>query len=255
MLVFVVPLKSARSSRSWSCTTKLVTRTLASACNQDCPDFRVILVCTDALKLPFHDPRIEILPVELPEPDSSLDAHRQDKGQKVLRGLLKAVDSQATHVMVLDADDCVSRRLAGHIAANPAANGWYLRRGYFHQEGRKTVHLARWRFHQWCGSSHILRPELLDLPDRPIADWYLTHGPIVRTMEERDRPLLPLPFPGAVYNVGHGENLNDWGPILWPSNSFLRLIRSVLWYRPLTECLRTEFGVYPLDRDNPRTVV
>jgi len=255
MLVFVIPLKSARTSRSWGYTTQLVARTIRSACNQDCPDFRAILVCKDVPELPFKDPRVEILPVELPEPDSSLDGRRRDKGQKVLRGMLRAVEGKATHVMMLDADDCVSSRLAGHVTANPAVKGWFLRRGYFYQEGRKTIHLARWRFHQWCGSSHILRPELLDLPDHPTAGWTLPHRPTVRAMEDRGTPLRPLPFPGAVYNVAHGENLNDWGPFLWPGNPFLRLIRGILWYRPLTARLRAEFGLYPLDRDEPTPVV
>ena len=77
----------------------------------------------------------------------------------MLAGLWRALSYRPTHVMVLDADDCVSNRLARLVAEHPDANGWYIAKGYFYREGMNTVHVERRRFHKWCGSSHIARPE------------------------------------------------------------------------------------------------
>ena len=56
------------------------------------------------------------------------EAFRGDKGRRVLAGMLHA--RSAGHLMIVDDDDFVSRRLASFVAANRAANGWYFRTGY-----------------------------------------------------------------------------------------------------------------------------
>lgn len=248
MLVFVIPLKSARASRSWDRVTRLVRRTVRSACGQTCPEFRVVLCCHEVPELGFEDKRIVVLPPPADPPAANVDLQRRDKGLKVLAGLQWARDNGPCHAMVLDADDCVSRRLAQHVAANPERHGWFISRGYIHQEGRPNLHVSR-RFHQWCGSSHLVRPEHLDLPTRPIEDWYLPHKEIVSRMRKRGTPLERLPFPGGVYNVSHGDNFREYAHILWPRNPVRALARRVLFQRPLTPAIREEFGLYPLDQD------
>jgi len=166
--------------------------------------------------------------------------------RKMLAGVRRAMTYRPTHVMIVDADDCVSNRLAAEVAEQPDANGWYFAKGYFYHEGMETVHVDRRRFHQWCGSSYILRPELLDLPVPPEQSLGYRHSQLARQMRERGTPLEPLPFPGAVYVVSHGENINDYASILWPGNPVKRWLRQVLYYRPLTPAMRAEFGLYPL---------
>ena len=245
MLAFVIPLKSAAVSSSWDQVTSLVRRTLRSACAQTCPEFRVIVVCHEVPEVGFGDHRLEFLPVGFPPPGPSKEERRRDRGRKMLAGLWRALSYRPTHVMLLDADDCVSNHLAGHVAEHPDANGWYIAKGYFYREGMDTVHVERRRFQEWCGSSHIVRPEFLELPAPSTEEWYLVHSHIVRRMRKRGTPLEPLPFPGAVYLISHGENINDYSPILWPTNPVKRWLRQVLYYRPLTPVMRSEFGLDP----------
>jgi hypothetical protein len=245
MLTFVIPLKSAVVSNSWDQVTRLVRRTLRSACAQTCPEFRVIVVCHEVPEIGFEDQRLEFLPVSFPPPGRDRKGRTGDKGQKVLTGLRRALNFHPTHAMLLDADDCVSNRLAQHVARHPNGNGWYIPKGYFYCDGMDTVHVERRRFHQWCGSSHILRPEFLELPPPPAEGWYLQHGKILSSMRKRGTPLEPLPFPGSVYVISHGENINDYSPILWPSNPVKRWLRRVLYYRPLTPAMCSEFGLNP----------
>jgi hypothetical protein len=245
MLAFVVPLKSAAVSKSWNQVTRLVERTLRSACAQTSPEFRVIVVCHEEPEIGFEDQRLEFLRVGFPPPGQDLDGRIRDKNRKVLAGLRRALTCQPTHVMLLDADDCVSNRLAAYVAQHPAANGWYIAKGCFWREGLDTVHVERRRFHKWCGSSHILRPEFLELPAPPADDWHFRHSQVVHQMRARGTPLEPLPFPGAVYLISHGENMFDYASILWPRNPVKRWLRRVLYYRPLSPAMRAEFGLNP----------
>ena len=245
MLVFVVPLKSAAVSTSWGEVSRLLERTVRSACAQTCPAFRVIVVCHEVPEIGFEDPRLEFLPVSYAPPGRARVETRRDQGRKTLAGLRRALSYNPSHVMLLDADDYVSNRLAGHVAEHPDANGWYIAKGYFYREGMDTVHVERRRFHQWCGSSHIVRPELLELPAPADEPWFIYHKQIVRRMRQRGTPLEPLPFPGAMYLISHGENLNDYSRILWPRNPVKRWLRRVLYYRPLTPAMRSEFGLDP----------
>jgi hypothetical protein len=207
----------------------------------------MIICCHEVPELGLEDERIELLAAGFDLPGCDIGDRRRDKGRKVLAGLLRAREYAPCHAMVLDSDDCVSNRLAAHVAGSAESNGWYFAQGYFYQEGQRTVHFERRRFHLWCGSSHILRPEHLDLPTHPVEDWYLPHRPIAARMRKRGTPLEPLPFPGAVYNVSHGDNFRDYAPIFWPRHPVRRFVRGLVYHRELTPAIRDEFGLYPLD--------
>ena len=75
------------------------------------PEFRVIVVCREKPGIGFQDQRLEFLPVGFPPPG----------------------------------DDCVSDRLAEHVARHPASNGWYIPKGCFCREGMEIVHVDRRR--------------------------------------------------------------------------------------------------------------
>lgn len=246
MLAFVMSLKSEASSRNWPLVSRLCERTLRSVCAQTCPDFRVFVGCRDVPELSLDDPRLEFVSGDFPLPDDSLEARREDKARKMAAALARALEADPSHVMLMDADDCVSRRLADFVVERPRANGWYIRTGYFHMETRSNVHLARRRFHRWCGSSHIVRADQYDWPGRYRTGWYPRHFDLVERQAARGTPLRPLPFAGAVYNVSHGDNFHDYGPKIWPSNPIRRLIRGLLFLRPLRPQLREEFGLHPL---------
>ena len=81
----------------------------------------------------------------------------------MLAGLIAAHPSG--HVMIVDDDDFVSRRLADHVARNPQANGWFIRKGYIWSDGGSLV-LRHNSFSHICGTSHIIRADLYAIPDR-----------------------------------------------------------------------------------------
>jgi hypothetical protein len=247
MLVFLVPFKSARAAACWDRACRLLARTLASACAQTSRAFRVVVVCHELPEGDFADPALEFVQADHPAPSpSNPDDLRADKKRKLLIALRSARKHAPSHVMFLDADDLVSRRLAAFVAANPQANGWFLRSGYFHCERQPRLHLERRRFDQWCGSSHIVRPEHLEFLDRMDDRRFYFHTRLTRDLRRQGTPIRPLPFRGGIYSIAHGENFRDYERILWPDHPVLGGLRRVAFQRALTPDIRREFGLYPV---------
>jgi hypothetical protein len=113
--------------------------------------------------------------------------------------------------MVVDHDDLVSNRLAELVASAPEANGWFLDDGYIFSGGKEVYHYEH-MFHKLCGTSHIIRADLLKIPARVddansgyIRTWLGSHVFIKDDFEKQGTPLAPLPFTGAVYRMGHAD--------------------------------------------------
>jgi len=259
MLLFVIPLKSPRVARSWEYVSRLFERCLRSVCNQTGGRYQALVVCHERPRINFNDPRIRYIEVDFTVPDSRLSSLNRDKRRKVLTGLIHARHYQPSHVMVVDADDCVSRRLGELVARNPRSCGWYVENGYVYQDGSKRIYLKRNQFYRWCGTCNIIRYDLLDLPptvDDPETTPLPTgHVKIKEMLANSGTPLEPLPFPGAVYvNSKHGEGTEarrtfrskrkDNPPAVFhaPKLALLNLFES----EPLTDSIRAEFGLYPL---------
>jgi hypothetical protein len=267
MLVFVVPLKSSVISRNWVRACQLFERCLRSICNQTSPDFRVVVVCNERPEIRFRHPNVHYVEVNFPPPlpdpveartrgyeysrSSEIARKNADKARKIRTGLDYAARFHPTHSMVVDADDCVSHKLAAYAAQNPNAPGWYFRSGYFHTEGSRFLYLNRRNFNVVCGTSVITaferRGALLANPDFYQHAFY-----------EPPTGFLPLPFPGAVYSMANGDNIymsadtrNDiYGTLLKRifSKAILEMAGKVIQYRPtlLTDSKRREFGLYRL---------
>jgi hypothetical protein len=246
MLVFLIPLKSRNVSASWDQACRLFTRTLASACNQTSPDYRVVAVCHELPDCDVSSPRVELIQADYapPSPSSRFDM-RGDMQRKHRIALNRALEYAPSHVMFLDADDLVSNRLAEFVGHHSQVNGWYFRSGYFHCQHQKYLHLERRRFDQWCGSSHIVRPGLLEFMFGGGDQLVFDHRTLTEALAQRGSPIRPLPFKGAIYSVSHGENLNDYESILWPTHPLWRPVRRVLFHRRITPRIRGEFGLTP----------
>lgn len=247
LLTFIVPLKSKRVATSWPHVCRLFKRAIASACAQTSAKFRVIAVCNEIPDGDWKDPRLEFISIDSEVPaNAGARQRRDDVSRKRLIGLNRAVELSCSHVMFLDSDDCVSNKLAEHVAKNPLSNGWYLRSGYFYSEKQKRLHLERWRFSKWCGSSYIVRPEHLDYVERRNDGIHMCHTRMTNEFKSRGHPLQALPFHGGIYCVSHGENFHDYEPILWPKNPLLSGLRRLLFHRALTDSISEEFGLYPV---------
>ena len=244
MLVFIVPLKSARVADSWEQVSKLFCRTIASACAQTSAEFRIVVACHEIPQGDFSNPNLEFIQVPYPAPSTaSFSDLRLDKKHKRFTAFTRALEYSPNHVMFLDADDLVSNRLAQFVADHSAANGWYLRSGYFFCEKQALLHRERWRFHKWCGSSYIVRPEHLAFLLGSDERILYSHRWLDREMRRHGTPLRPLPFSGAIYTVAHGDSFRDYESLLWPSHPVMGPLRRMIFHRPVTPQIQQEFGL------------
>ena len=271
MLVFIVPLKSARISRSWSLSNRLFERCLRSICAQTSANFRVVVVCNEKPDIRFSHPSVHYIEVDFPPPfpephekhtggyeyGFSRDIARKnaDKARKIHTGLDYAASYHPTHSMVVDADDCVSSRLAAFVEKNPQCDGWFFKRGYMYPEGGRFLYYNVRNFYQICGSSVIIAFGLSQaLFSNPEFYEHTFDEPPPGTA------LAPLPFPGAVYSMENGDNIymssetrqHMQGTTLRRVFSFeiFALLRKLTKYRPaiLTASVRREFGVYDISQ-------
>lgn len=196
-------------------------------------EFRVLIVLNESPigELP-SDPRIEFvrvdyapprLPVGRPLIASDMYA---DKGAKLAVGAAVATRSGADYIMFVDSDDYISRRLAALVADTTGEPGWYSDTGYFHVRHARTVTPVAQDFHQRNGSTHILRTDLVGVPAdldlaaprddviervgaKRVRSLMGDHKWIVSFFAEQATPLLPLPFPAAIWEIGTGENFSQ----------------------------------------------
>jgi len=251
MLVFLIPLQSKRASKDWTRVSALVRRTLRSVLAQTHPAFRVYLICTDLPELCPSHPAMTIVPRDFPEPE--LGSRMLDKWTKVRIGLASIRSLAPCHVMVTDADDCVSNRLAAHVSSNPHSFGWCFDEGWLHDERSRLIYRRRHGFDDICGTSSIVRMDESDLPgsesDEKSDNIILRsgHTTIRRNMVERGTPLEILPFAGAVYNLATGENWSPFSLRRWKSKKVL--VEKLIGYRLLTPRIRSEFGLVDLEKE------
>jgi hypothetical protein len=248
MLVFLVPLQSPAASKDWRMVSRLAERTLRSVCRQTGDSFRVVLVCNRRPETDFTHPALTIIEEDFPVP-TTREERMVDKSRKINRGAVFARSWAPFHLMLTDADDCVSNRLAGFVDDHPQAQGWYFQTGYLHDQGSPFV-FRHQPFHLLCGTSHIIRCQPADLPARPGEPdddyWLLSHGhpEMAEFLARRGTPLARLPFPGTLYNTATGENYSGIAVRGWRGRR--DALRKLFNCRLLTAAVREEFGFYEL---------
>ena len=264
MLVFIIPLKSARVSDSWEQVSRLFERTIKSVCNQTSLEFQVIVVCHERPDIEFEHPNITYITVDFPLPTWEVDTDHSsrdtDKQKKIFTGLTYARSFKPTHVMFVDADDCISKHLAQFVSQNPESNGWLFGKGYEYFDGNNLILLRQKGFYSRCGTSSIVKYEIV-APDRnlkveDVDRRWLYHGSrIKKQLFDRGVILDNLPFPGAVYITNHGENIRNQIRLeLQRANSIQQKIRFYLTIagkrilsKPLTDSIRQDYGLYSIE--------
>jgi hypothetical protein len=217
VLTFIIPLRHPENSPDWAALKRRLAQTMRSIAGQDDVRWRAIIVANEGSDLPELPGNFKLMQVRFPpnpmfeqgdnDREAFLDSCRLDKGRRVLTGILGA--DRGGYCMVVDDDDFVNSRLTSFAASQSGANGWYVQNGYIWGDGGKLIYEYAdfWKF---CGTSHIVRTALYELP-ASVEDAdpsYLrrifgSHVFIRGYMEARGTPLEPLPFVGAVYRIGH----------------------------------------------------
>ena len=254
MLVFIIPLKSQQVSKSWSRVSVLYERCLKSVCNQTSSDFKVIIVCHEKPEVKVDCPQVNYIQVDFPPPnldnfsfEEARGIGNTDKAKKIFIGLTFAKKFKPSHIMVVDADDCVSRHLAKFVNQHPQCDGWYLKKGYVHEEGSRLVYLNTKNFNQSCGTSIVIKCDLYHLLF-PNENYYDHNNHLLKD----GIVLQELPFIGAIYIIKNGENKfmtsTTIKKLTKQENRLLYLLRKVMKYRPLllTKKIRHQFGLYKL---------
>jgi len=211
-------------SDNWSRICELFERTAASVFRQTLPDFRHIVVCHEppVLKRAF-DERLEFLTFDFPLPRTSpcslrltheaWPAMSDDKLNKLIAGVQRARELNADFVMLLDADDLVSRRLVAHVLSHPEADGWFVKRGWRYEYGRGWIETLD-GFNEVSSSCNVVARRWFSFPGDPErerdADTALIlqgHGQAVAAFAERGATLRPIPFRAVIYTA-NGENMS-----------------------------------------------
>ncbi len=244
MLTFITSLRHPDTTSAYASAERSLGRSLRALEAQTDRRCAVVVVSNRAFAAP-SDLSLPVTNVTVdfpPAPDWDRDTLPREAGVRVDKGAKLAVALTRVaggHVMVLDADDFVSRRMTAFVARHQAAAGWYVDSGFRYDAGTGLVHRQQ-RFNDVCGSSLIfarsLLPEFSLRDGADIGEVFAALGED-RVLNElgshlhlRERhALAPLPFPGAVYSVNNGHNASS-APTL-----------SYGW--PLTARAAAEFGI------------
>ena len=235
MLAFITPLPHPHNCDSYARISRLLRRTVDSIRGQDSEKFVLIVVGNRRPEGLPDDQRFEWLGVDLPPASSRPgrvlpeDTVRvfADKSAKLAAGLLAARQYSPTHVMFCDCDDLVHRGLASFSEKHAGEPGWYVDAGYVYWEGSGRLAPVR-KFHLICGTSFVIAWHLLGVPGdvgphddaaeiRQAWDKKLFTGVLGRHQTKlgyfrgRGVEMAPLPFPGAIWVRGTGENVSRFG--------------------------------------------
>lgn len=135
-----------------------------------------------------------------------------DKARKIQIGLAHAEKYDPNHFMVVDADDCISNKIAGYVNNMDTEHpGWYVKRGYYYKEGQSLVFLNLRSFNFLCGTCQIIR---FDLRREVFLNEPFLYYDHQSTEISEEHSLTPLPFSGAVYSLGNGENHHMTGEMI-----------------------------------------
>lgn len=256
MITFGIPLKGRKASKDWNVTCSLFRRTLLSVTLQRKNGWRVLVACDEIPPVPaayLSDDRIEFIVMPARQALSPMD----DKGRKVNAIAYRHRQNGGGFLMLVDADDLVSNRIA-ELCEVENVNGFCSNAGYLYFEKSRFLRIVKnpWKI---CGSCTIVNWKVEDLPPRLVDGAEdlnkfrkqfavnASHGSIPDLMDSYGRPLSPSPFVISIYSCGNGENnsiRSAKSVIKAAGKNVLRCLHPI---KPLSARIVEEFSLYPLD--------
>jgi hypothetical protein len=264
IVTFIIPIRHQHNSKDWTELTRRLDQTCHSISRQSNGSWKALVVANDGAEIPslpagFAVKRVDFPPNELHEQGSRTveefhEAFRMDKGRRVLAGMLSA--DPTLFFMIVDDDDFISRDIVAFVSENLKSNGWYIQSGVVWDDGGRWVYQHP-DFNALCGTSLIVRSDLYGLPasfgradDSFIKAMLGSHIFIKGALKEQGHELLPLPFVGAVYRVGHsGAHSRSRGlfrMFVWKRENLARprqFFRRLLRLRPLSDKTKAVFAL------------
>jgi hypothetical protein len=248
MLCFLMALKSRQVSHDWVRVCRLFEASLQSVYRQTDDNFRIIVVCHETpIVTTNYDARLEFINVDFPPPAQiSTKLCMEDKWLKLRHAMIRAGELKPDFVMIMDADDLVSKHLANFTTQHQDRNGWMVRTGYRWKFGSRFI---QYDSEFTCGTDSIVSARLIKFPKTAsdeerenciVLRW--GHTTIGEKLAEVGTALDDLPFPGAVYVMAHGDNDSHFGIThSWPGwRTWANEIPRLRW---LTPRIRDEFGL------------
>ena len=243
-VVFVICVKHPENSINYSNVWSQLRYTLYSVCAQNNKNFRVIVVSNKTLDDFSDDSKIintEFIEVNFPPPldmkkwdaisgmgnvfhePEKIEPIRQDKGTKYIIGIIAAQKYAPKYIMPMDADDYISCNIVSFAEDSGHADGYFINNGFALSNGH-IRHIYK-NYNKFNGTCNIIGNHLL-LDKIPINSLtvsssqndilhnvdgiFLTmilgaHPFTVKYYIARSIWLIPIPFPGAVYNLSPSE--------------------------------------------------
>jgi len=250
--LFGVPLRARATSQDWGRVVFLFQCCMRSLLNQKDENFRVIVACHDIPEIPeLADRRVQILQMDIPLP-TNFDEQMEDKAIKSRAAYAAMRTLGGGYTMLVDADDLVSNRLVGFCRKDAHPSGYIFDVGYEYDCSSNRISVAP-RFNNVCGSSGIFHftpdelPLTADDPEIRVSDKFGNHTTWAQAAVELGRPVVKLPFKGAVYVSNNGENHSVLtGNIGWRR----RLLRRMMPSGRVSRAIRAEFAL-PENFDTP----
>lgn len=264
-LGFVVPLKPMKESLNWESDVELLNNTIKSILNQTSNAYKVFVVHSDEPTSKLQHPNLTYVnvpfpfweyeqvkaanPEKFPTNKSRLIERRFDKGRKILWGCKHAVEEGCTYLMSVDADDLVSNKLVAFLESNSHENqaGWFIPNGYLYNSETKKM-IRQHSFHHLNGSTHILRSDLVPIPDFTSGDWddyswYVAHGWLCGRIKKcYNVDLKPLNFPAVVY-IAHQSNISPVFSLV-NKKSFKNFVKRMLLGVKVSQSIKKEFSIH-----------
>lgn len=244
---------SSQVANSWELVSKLFERCIQSVCNQTSPNFRVIVVCNEKPIIEFVHPLVSYVEVDFLPSSSDVISKTLDRGHRVIKGLIVAQQFEPTHIMFVDADDCISKYIVEFVETNRQHDGWFIKVGYVYKDGSNFIYLDRRKFNLKCGTCNIIKADLYELNSSLLDDqnfilnFYGRHMYITEYLNNKGATIKPLPFRGAIYTVENGENYYCTRFNRYVPKAIIPRLRSLRNYQFVTQSIRNEFGLYKIN--------
>jgi len=272
MMAFVIPFRSKASSDNWRYHSALLNRTIKSISNQLNSDFRIIVVYSDypenkidsefIIWLHFPYPFLKVQNITDYESHAKkyLKTDRDvefsmDKGRKSIFGSRHAKGLDCNYIMCVDADDLVSNKISEFVADNNGTNcpGWYVDKGYVYIENKNLLFHYPKKFYNFCGSSYIVRSDLVSIPDFESKNlleycFFEGHAWLIIFLRDYKRAILqPLPFYGVIYILNSVSWMNSQASFI---NKGLKKWAKMLLYGQVKYAgIKKEFTLFRIQKD------